>query len=928
MELSGRSGEYSDQSIYGFRAAEIKNLTRMRTAYPNTMVVVLEENYRSSSSILQAAQTVIEQDESRHNKMLLPTHSVGTRPVLRYLKDPAQEAQWIVMEVKRVLAMTGHAITPNDIAILVRSWPLTRQIESAMAQNGVAYKVVGGHKFYDKVEVKTVLDYLRVIQNPGNNDALVRVVNVPPRRVGETTVKALIEEGFRGKKTLWEVIKGGIRGEIRLETKITKTAEQGLASFANVIITARKMLFEEENEIFIGGDRLGLNARMEPTQKTTLVDIVYYLMKKLCYGDYLERHYPEDWESRWSNVEELVMQAASYMNDATNNLSEEDDEEALPQIDGIEQQKSSTIVESLDRFLANVSLVSEAQEEEKKEVALREEITISTIHMAKGLEWPVVFIPGCYEGSIPHSRCDDTDEERRLLYVAMTRAMVILYMSCPKKNSKYEASGLSQFIKNPKVLRLLEKKGPSLTPPVVQDILSILGRCYPGLAVIQQGATGLESTEDTLFPTGDSMNRGEEAGDEVLEVNRPITIGTDESGNYSWTKKEEDIGYRNVQRLSTGAGVKGSSGFISARHITRTTINIPYSPEATTMASLASYSTNMTSISGFKSPRGYLRELTDKHPGVEVDTRVERVPPSRVESNMNINEENFEFSARGVSKKIKRNPGKASDKGLVGGQRSLFKLWGGQSGDRNRNWPVIAVKRKQDIVPGRQKGEFVLLSSSPERKSSPCVRVSTPSSLSSFSGSGNHSNKVAIVSSESTSPKLVQSPLSARVLDSDALDDSPSAWPALPQPIIIATACNTPSPKSNYMNTGIDEVDCESEHPTLQDLEPVVPKPLLSRKKNAEFSAAMVTRLVKPSNPQVSSGVVVPEADIAPLFDKATLKAITQQQRPRKTLGVRRSINGWEARKNTTGGKSITGVRKTGAGRGAKGRGFVRNLLG
>lgn len=903
--LSGMSDKYSDQSIYGFRAAEIKNLKRMRIAYPNTIVMVLEENYRSSASILQVAQTIIEQDESRHNKMLLPTHSVGTRPILRYLKDSAQEAQWIVMEVKRILAMTGNAITPNDIAILVRSSPLTRQIESAMTQNGIAYKMVGGHKFYDRVEVKTVLDYLRVIQNPGNNDALARVVNVPPRKVGETTVKALLEEGYRGKKTLWEVIRSGIRGEIKLETKITKTAEKGLASFVNVVITARKM-FEEGNQIFIGGDRSGLGARMEPTQKT-LVDIVYYLMKKLCYRDYLERHYPEDWESRWSNVEELVMNAADFMNDVINNPSEEDDE-ALPQIDGVEQQKSSAIVEALDRFLANVSLANEPQEEDGAE-----KITISTIHMAKGLEWPVVFIPGCYEGSIPHSRCEDTDEERRLLYVAMTRAMGILYMSCPMKNNKYETSGLSQFIKSPKVLKLLEKKGPSLVPSLVQDILTILGRCCPGLAVIQQGAAGLESTEDDLFPT---IGSDEDAGDEVLEVKRQAIIGSDESGNAC--NKKEDLGYRNVQRLNTVVGVRGSSEFISARHITPMTSSMPYSSEVTTVSSSSSYSTNMTSIMGFKSARGYLKELTSKRLGAEIDT---------VRQGMNINEGIVEQSAGGPNKKIRRNPGKATDNGLVGGQGNLFKLWGIQSdktGDKNSNGPTVSVKQKPDIVPGLQKSGFVLLSSSPERSSS----------SSRLTGNSYHDkSKVSMVSSEATNQILAQSALNSCIpdsdADSDALDDSLPASPVLPQRLLTATVCPSSSnPESNSMNSGINEAYCESEHHNPQVLEPIVPKPLLSQKRNAQFSAAMVIHQVKPSNPQVSVGVVVPEGEIAPLFNNAALKAITQQQQPRKTLGVRRSMNGWEARRNRTEGKSMTGVRKTGVGKGVKGGGFVKNLLG
>ncbi|KAF8477323.1 P-loop containing nucleoside triphosphate hydrolase protein [Kalaharituber pfeilii] len=586
-----------DQSIYGFRAAEIKNLKRMQRTYPDTLVVNLEENYRSSASILKSAQVVIEQDESRPDKMLLPTHSVGARPVMRHLRDAAQEAQWLVTELKRVMAMTGNAIKPSDVAILVRSASLTRHIESALAQNGIAYKMVGGHKFYDRVEIKAVLDYLRVVQNPGNSDALARIINVPPRKVGEATIKALIEEAFSKKKSLWELIKGGVRGELKLDTKITKAGEQGLASFVNVILTARKMLIEEDQEETEGGFEFETQEiRGGSAQATTLVDVVYYLMKKLSYRNYLEKHYPEDCESRWANIEELVMQASDFTNALTLNHAAED-EEALPQIEGIEQRKPSAMSDALDRFLANVALASENPETADDE-ALREQVTISTIHAAKGLEWPVVFIPGCYEGSIPHSRSEDTDEERRLLYVAMTRAMGLLYMSCPKKNSKYEKSALSQFF-TPKVLNLLEKKGPSLTPSTTQGILQILGRGCPTLEDIQREAKKLQSMEDDLFPISDMADSDEEEhmwaeddrGRKRPRVNNENKLTTYASNTFN--QKDTEKSYLN-----------GGGGFVSAKSFTTSISYTTFSTANTTMSSMPSFSTNTTLLGGFKSARG------------------------------------------------------------------------------------------------------------------------------------------------------------------------------------------------------------------------------------------------------------------------------------------------------------------------------------
>ena len=183
-----------DQSIYGWRSAEVKNLKRMQSLFPDTLVLHLEDNYRSSGAILLAALEVIQQDESRPAKPLLPTHCPGTVPVLRRLPSAAIEAGWIVSEIKRSIALTGNLLNFDDHAILLRSASLSRQIESAMGRAGVPYRMVGGFRFFDRTEIKVLLDYLRVISQPDNSDALARIINVPSRRVGDSTVKALLEE--------------------------------------------------------------------------------------------------------------------------------------------------------------------------------------------------------------------------------------------------------------------------------------------------------------------------------------------------------------------------------------------------------------------------------------------------------------------------------------------------------------------------------------------------------------------------------------------------------------------------------------------------------------------------------------------------------------------------------------------------------------
>ena len=346
-----------DQSIYGFRAAEIGNLKRMRQLYPETLVVNLEENYRSSASILSAALEVIIQDKARPDKPLVATHAIGPSPVLRRVPTPASEATWIVGEIKRMQALTANMVKFSGIAILVRSSPLTRVIETALAREGVPYKMVGGTRFFDRAEIKVIIDYLRVLQNPANNDAVARVVNVPSRKVGETTVKALLEEAERRKKTLWELMCKGVRGDMPWGVKVSTQAEKGLGSFTAMMLGIVKKLDEVEAE-------------------TTLADLLKTLLDKIGYEDHVQRVYPEDFDGRWANVEEVISQARE-----TSVVVEDD---FLPEIEGVEQHISlNTPRLALDNFLANVALVNERKAEELEDPC--GEVTISTIHAAKGM---------------------------------------------------------------------------------------------------------------------------------------------------------------------------------------------------------------------------------------------------------------------------------------------------------------------------------------------------------------------------------------------------------------------------------------------------------------------------------------------------------------------------------------------------------------
>ena len=475
-----------DQSIYGWRSAEVKNLKRMQKEYSDTMVIRLEDNYRSSGAILLAAQEVIEQDESRPQKAILPTHCPGTVPVLRKLPSADIEASWTVIEIQRMIALTGHLLDYSDFAILLRSAALSRLLESAMGKAGIPYRMVGGKKFFDRVEIRVLLDYLRVVSQPDNNDALVRIINIPPRGIGAATVTALLEEAERQKDTLWTLVRNSLKGHKSAKTKISKAAEQGLSSLTNIILTARNKLLDLANP-------------------KSPEELIRHISKKLDFQSYLEKTHAEDHEARWANVEELVAQAAEYCISSPQSITQEKEHQhdVLPHIDGVEQEMGNAAEEALSTFLANVALAAAVdlpKEDESEGDQPQSQVTISTMHAAKGLEWPVVFVPSAYQGSIPHSRAEDTDEERRLLYVAMTRAQALLYVSCPVKNSQREETTLSPFLSTKKVGRFLTNQGPTINAPAVVDIAGILRRDCPSGEDIELHTRGLQSTHDDLWP--------------------------------------------------------------------------------------------------------------------------------------------------------------------------------------------------------------------------------------------------------------------------------------------------------------------------------------------------------------------------------------------------------------------------------------------
>ena len=357
----------SDQSVYRFRGADITNILEFEDAFPDATVIVLEQNYRSTQTILDAANAVIANNAMRKPKALW-TEQVGGELITRYhAEDEQDEATWAVSEMAR-LHEYEH-LTWGEMAVFYRTNAQSRVFEEQLVRQGVPYKVVGGTKFYDRREVKDVLAYLRAVTNPSDEVSIKRIVNVPKRGVGDTSVGKLDawarSHGRPFADALGEAEAAGVAGK----------AATGLRALNGVLAEARA-------------------ARAEGAGPARLLELI---IDKTGYVAELEAERTIEAAGRLENVAELMGVAADY--------------------------------ESLDEFLEAVSLVSDQDDLDGDE----SKAVLMTLHTAKGLEFPVVFVVGLEDGVFPHLRSigepDELEEERRLCYVGITRARQRLYLT-------------------------------------------------------------------------------------------------------------------------------------------------------------------------------------------------------------------------------------------------------------------------------------------------------------------------------------------------------------------------------------------------------------------------------------------------------------------------------------------------------------------
>jgi DNA helicase II / ATP-dependent DNA helicase PcrA len=388
-----------DQSIYGWRGADIRNILDFEKDFPDARVVRLEENYRSTQRILDAANRVISQNVQRKGKTLRTANQEGERLTMVESADESDEAEWITTEIRTRLAGDPQ-LAPRHMVVLYRTNAQSRALEEALRREGMPYRVVGGQRFYERREVKDVLAYLRLVANPADDEAFLRIVNVPRRGIGDTSVARLAEHARAiGKPLLAAAARAAEIDSLR------GAAARALPDLAEMI---RKYAALADQGI-------------------SLDEVLRMLVKESGLVQALEEEGPEG-DERVANVEELVAGAA----DLQARLDSGDPELALE----LETEEGQPAARAVDLFLAHVALVTDIDQHD----ATADAVSLMTLHNAKGLEFPVVFLAGMEDGLFPLSRTydepDQLEEERRLFYVGITRAERKLYLTFARRRRR------------------------------------------------------------------------------------------------------------------------------------------------------------------------------------------------------------------------------------------------------------------------------------------------------------------------------------------------------------------------------------------------------------------------------------------------------------------------------------------------------------
>jgi DNA helicase II / ATP-dependent DNA helicase PcrA len=388
-----------DQSIYGWRGADVRNILDFEKDFPDAGIVRLEENYRSTQRILEAANRVIAENVRRKGKVLRTANAPGEPITLIECADEADEAEWIATEVRSHLVRDPQR-TARDFVVLYRTNAQSRALEEAFRREGIPYRIVGGQRFYERREVKDVLAYLRLVANPADDEAFLRVANVPRRGIGDTSLARLAAHAWCTSVLLLEAAEAA--GELPDLRGAAAKALPRLAAFL-----AKYAAFAD---LDLPLDRL----LRELVEESGMLEA-------------LKEEGPEG-DDRIANVEELLTGAA----DLQNRIAAGDPALAVEFEEGLAEHG----VRPIDLFLAHVALVTDLDQHDP----LAPLASLMTLHNAKGLEFPVVFVAGMEEGLFPLSRVfdvpDELEEERRLFYVGITRAEHKLYLTTARRRRR------------------------------------------------------------------------------------------------------------------------------------------------------------------------------------------------------------------------------------------------------------------------------------------------------------------------------------------------------------------------------------------------------------------------------------------------------------------------------------------------------------
>jgi DNA helicase-2/ATP-dependent DNA helicase PcrA len=377
-----------DQSIYGWRGAEVAHILRFKQDWPEAKVVRLEENYRSTHEILHVANTLIAFNLQRHDKVLRAARQGGEKPGIVQAQDENDEAARVVADIRTRLQQPG--VQPRDFAILFRTNEQPRPFEIELRKARVPYVLIGGQSFYDRKEVRDITAYLKVLVNPRDEAALLRIINTPARGIGQSTVAALLPLAVQAGKPLWDVLAKAVECN-----GVTPAAAEAIGRFRKQIEMHRARLVDESP-----------------------LAVVSELIQTIGYRDEIARlaKEPEEEQSRWQAVEEVINSLSAY------------------------ERKAER--PDLREFLDEITLSGRETDRDKESQLARNAIALLTLHSAKGLEFPQVYLVGMEEGLLPHHRsiADQgaaIDEERRLCYVGITRAQDRLTMTLALSRMKW-----------------------------------------------------------------------------------------------------------------------------------------------------------------------------------------------------------------------------------------------------------------------------------------------------------------------------------------------------------------------------------------------------------------------------------------------------------------------------------------------------------